>query len=103
MAKQVNNQNKKKIVPVVVIAAILIIACIAAVVVNNRKDNGKSGQENARTSPSAGKENTKTDSGITYYADIEIKDYGKITAGLYEDVAPITVKNFVSLAKEGIL
>ncbi len=108
MAKQVNKKKKKKLVPVAVIAAVLIIACIAAVVVNNRKDNGKSGQagsqdrqEDARTSPSAGKENTKTDSGITYYADIEIKDYGKITAGLYEDVAPITVKNFVSLAKEG--
>ena len=37
----------------------------------------------------------------TQIAYIEIEDYGTIAVELYDDVAPITVKNFVSLAKEG--
>ncbi|MDE6615474.1 MAG: peptidylprolyl isomerase [Lachnospiraceae bacterium] len=36
-----------------------------------------------------------------YFADIDIKDYGTITVKLDGEAAPITVKNFVSLAKEG--
>lgn len=34
-------------------------------------------------------------------AIIDVKDYGKITVELYPDVAPITVSNFVTLAKSG--
>ena len=33
--------------------------------------------------------------------EIEVKDYGTITAELYADIAPITVTNFVKLAKSG--
>ena len=38
---------------------------------------------------------------ITHYADIDIKDYGTITAALDETAAPETVKNFVKLAESG--
>ena len=34
-------------------------------------------------------------------ATIDVKDYGKIEVELYEELAPITVKNFVDLAKDG--
>ncbi len=37
----------------------------------------------------------------TYYADIAIKDYGKITVKLEPDDAPMTVANFVDLANDG--
>ena len=37
----------------------------------------------------------------TYYADIMIKGYGKIVVELDRSAAPITVDNFVSLAKSG--
>ena len=37
----------------------------------------------------------------TYYADIEIADYGTITVELDAEAAPITVENFVTLAKDG--
>lgn len=37
----------------------------------------------------------------TYYAEITIKDYGKITLELDAKTAPITVANFVNLAQEG--
>lgn len=37
----------------------------------------------------------------THKVEIEIENYGTIKAELYADVAPITVTNFVNLAKEG--
>lgn len=39
--------------------------------------------------------------GQTYYADIEIDDYGTITMELAYETAPATVENFVTLAEEG--
>lgn len=37
----------------------------------------------------------------TYYADIQVKDYGKITVQLNYEAAPITVRNFVYLTESG--
>ena len=37
----------------------------------------------------------------TAYADIEIRDYGKVTFRLETEKAPITTKNFIDLAKSG--
>ena len=36
-----------------------------------------------------------------YYADIDVKDYGKMTVELNYNVAPLTVRNFVYLAQSG--
>ena len=36
-----------------------------------------------------------------YHVEIDVKDYGTIKAELYGDIAPITVANFVKLAREG--
>lgn len=41
------------------------------------------------------------DAGLTYYADIEIQDYGLITVQLDQESAPISAANFVSLAESG--
>ena len=37
----------------------------------------------------------------TYYADIVVKDYGTISVELNGDAAPVTVGNFVTLARDG--
>ena len=37
----------------------------------------------------------------THHIEIDIKDYGTIKAELYADTAPITVTNFIKLAKSG--
>ncbi len=37
----------------------------------------------------------------THYVQIDIQDYGTITAELYADVAPITVANFMELVDSG--
>ena len=41
------------------------------------------------------------ESGKTYYADIEIADYGTVTVQLDQSAAPATVANFISLAESG--
>lgn len=41
------------------------------------------------------------DAELTYYADIEIADYGTVTVQLDQAAAPITAANFVSLAQSG--
>ena len=41
------------------------------------------------------------DTSLTYYADIEIEDYGTITVLLDQESAPVTVENFVTLAESG--
>ena len=41
------------------------------------------------------------DESLTYYADIEIADYGTITVELDQEAAPVTVSNFVNLAQNG--
>ena len=37
----------------------------------------------------------------THHAEVQVKDYGPITVELDADTAPITVTNFVNLAKDG--
>ncbi|MCX4327755.1 MAG: peptidylprolyl isomerase [Lachnospiraceae bacterium] len=83
----------------------MVVACIVFVIYNRQKDNGsseqqKAGQESDKDA-SSGSGGTQADTGGKCYADIDIKDYGKITVELDEKSAPITVKNFVSLAKDG--
>ncbi len=41
------------------------------------------------------------DETATYYADIEIADYGTVTVELDQEAAPITVSNFINLAQNG--
>ena len=69
---------------------------------NNRE---KQITDSTSSSVSAGTEqNTASDSlrsDVTYYADIEMEDYGTITVELDQNAAPITTANFVSLAESG--
>ncbi len=41
------------------------------------------------------------DETLTYYADIEISNYGTITVELDQAAAPVTVSNFINLAQNG--
>ena len=44
---------------------------------------------------------TPLEEGKTYFADIDIKDFGLITVKLDQSAAPVTCANFVQLANEG--
>lgn len=66
--------------------------------VENEKD---AGEENSSNTDNLTNTTTLVDENITYYADIEIADYGTITVCLNQKSAPITVANFVGLAESG--
>lgn len=91
MAKKSNRQDKNRVVFIsAIIAAVLVVVCIVAVIANTLVNNKKDGSGGV---PAVTSKN--------YFADIEIKDYGTITVKLDSEAAPLTVKNFVSLAKDG--
>ena len=75
MAK--NNSGEKKSPAVWIVAAVVCIVVVAVAVMYFMPD------------------------GDTWYADITVEDYGTITVVLDEKNAPLTVENFVSLAKSG--
>lgn len=72
-------------------AGIILFALLASFYFGNQEPptslQSTAGQERAMTG--------------TYYADIAIQDYGTVTVELNGDAAPITVGNFVTLAREG--
>jgi peptidyl-prolyl cis-trans isomerase B (cyclophilin B) len=55
------------------------------------------------TNPSSQAASSKAtlDPNKTYYADIDIKDYGTVTVKLDQNSAPVTASNFVELAQSG--
>ena len=73
--------------PFVVRSLVILLIAAAAAAVGTGCSGGK-------------KDETGKASGI-HHAEITIKDYGKVTVELDGDTAPITVGNFMELAKEG--
>ena len=70
--------------------AVLLLVCL---LLTMAACGGTQGTETAQTDV------ITTDTGVTYYADIEIADYGTVTVQLDQSAAPVTVANFVSLAQ----
>lgn len=62
---------------------------------SNNNTNNKTESTEGTYTPDA------LDEKLTYYADIDIADYGKITVKLDQKSAPISAANFVALAKDG--
>lgn len=82
-----------------------VILCTCFLMSGCGGDTESSSSEKA-TSAASNEETTSastdtTDYKSSYTAIIDVKDYGKIEVELYEELAPITVKNFVDLAKDG--
>ena len=84
-----------------VIAAVVITAIIIAAAVSNKNndDTDKTSSQASATSSTSSEVSKKAEK--TYYADIDVKDYGLITIELKPNVAPVTVQNFVDLANSG--
>ena len=89
------------------LALVLVCSCAAlAGCANNTNSTTSSKTESAATqAATTAAATTAAESDVTPVAGatavIDVKDYGTITVELYPDVAPITVENFVSLAKKG--
>ena len=96
-------KNKMKKVFVIVMAAAMVFA-ITACGSGNETTGGTDGTGSG-SSADANNSGTYTpellDEEKTYYADIDIADYGQITVKLNQAEAPVTCANFVALAEDG--
>ena len=90
----------RNILPVMLVFVMLLALCGCN---NAFTTAGTTGEQNTTAAPTTQPTNQKVelDPDLKYYADIEIKDYGKITVLREQDDAPITCANFVKLAQSG--
>ncbi len=91
------------------VVGVIIIALITIVLIFSETDK----KQETTSNTSSNSENTPVqeqaatytpaplDDSLTYYADIDMKDYGKITVRLDQAAAPVTCANFVELANSG--
>ena len=87
--------------------ATLLLLCtvlLAAVITgcsSDKKDEGKAKQEASDQSGDETDDHKEDLLSGLHHAEIEINDYGTISLELDADTAPVSVTNFVTLAKEG--
>lgn len=104
-------QNKgKKMIIIVTAVALVCVAVLIAIFAGSNSGNTTTSDdddyyETSGTDDTGSGDVDVTDSDLdpllTYYADIEIENYGTITVELDQEAAPITVENFVNLAESG--
>lgn len=109
--KRTNNKQplSKYAVPLVIVVLLCVIAVILIIASASKATPSGDGTTNdtAESSENTQKPNSNinTDNGLdpslTYYANIDIKEYGTTTIKLDQNAAPITVTNFVKLANSG--
>lgn len=95
--------TKIKKISAIMVAAVILCTCF---LMSGCGGDTESSSSEKATSAVSNEETTSastdtTDYKSSYTAIIDVKDYGKIEVELYEELAPITVKNFVDLAKDG--
>lgn len=111
IAAPLEKKKKKRTILTSAVAAVLCL-CIAggiwlAVRPSNTTpaagdgDTPASEMESTDDSADATYTPTALDEALTYYADIEIADYGTVTVQLDQASAPVTAANFVALAQSG--
>lgn len=85
--------------------AVVLAGCGGKEENNAQADSNDSGQAGAENSSSSEKNDTSSEDeeyleGL-HHVEIEVKDYGTISLELDADTAPISVTNFIRLAKDG--
>ena len=104
MAKNKTQDKPNNLVVGIVVALVLCICAGVFFLTPPKKaqttaDNTGSAS-NIESSNTVEQNKSTLDTTLTYYADIEIKDYGKITVKLEPKSAPITCENFINLANQ---
>ncbi len=108
IAKPIEQKQKKKMTQIGILAAggcLVIVAAVWIALFLRKPDAAQNDGSLADGLASTETQTVETaedlDASLTYYADIDIQDYGKITIALDAKSAPITTENFVSLAESG--
>lgn len=128
--KQAKPSNEGKIILIttgIILGVIAVFLIVLAIVQNVKKDSNEETASKTQTSvtdvssdtqssegsadeTSAGMEqlmnpeflkSVTIDTSKIYYADIDVRDYGKITVELDYNNAPLTARNFIYLAQSG--
>lgn len=117
-ALQEKIRKEKQRTVLITVGIIVCAVLIAAVVISAVIDGGRNADDASEAESSAASASSDGDAGsaesaaedlavsadditVSYYADIAVKDYGTITVALDAEEAPVTVANFVKLAREG--
>ena len=113
-AKQENEKEKltkKQKVIATVIAAVVAVAVVALIVIliasgakkskNSAAASGTDLVETVVTPLQGTGVEAESETDVLHHIEIDIKDYGVIYAELNETVAPVTVNQFITLAKSG--
>ena len=89
--------SKKSLKTIIITTALCActLACLLLTACSGSKDADM-------TEDDASFESVTIDENKTYYAKIEIEEYGTIIVKLDQNAAPITVQNFVTLAESGL-
>lgn len=111
IATPIEKEKKKRmtIVGVSVLVGILLIVGIVLLATRDTTNTDSTSGDDTTVSDTDTTADTSIisepvidlDESLTYYADIEIADYGTITVELDQEAAPVTVSNFVNLAQNG--
>ena len=108
VSKETEKKNRGflfSVLAVLGVAILLALAIFLIVKVIGTNNDSTSGSGNGSGTGTSGSgeifDDVTIDTSKTYYADIVIKDYGTIRVRLDHSAAPITVSNFVNLAREG--
>lgn len=95
---------KKWIVPSVIVVVLVLAAAFATSVLLKDTQKSSESAKTADTAPSAESAESAATEGTAsekHHVNIEVEDYGTISAELDADAAPITVANFLDLAGSG--
>lgn len=82
------------------LAAVLLTAALAGCGGGKEKQAGSTADGSAANASETDSAQEETLTG-KHHVEIAVKDYGTISVELYADEAPITVTNFIGLAKDG--
>lgn len=111
--KEAKRKKRKEVyITLISIVCVILIFGVVFAVIATSSDDDSSDTDTTSESSEAEDEDEDEDSDstytpealdetLTYYADIEIEDYGTITIELDQESAPITAANFVELAESG--
>lgn len=106
--KQNEETNKKSVIIISVIAGVIVLALIVlgifAISMSGNNSSNTTATTSAVTETTVANEASYLDTADIsgkHHAEIDIKDYGKISVELDADSAPISVQNFMNLANDG--